>query len=209
MGYNPATDFLGLLRNTGGGVRTEQMPGLDFVVAALARAGLMTLVVSATAPVINQATTAWFQPAAPSWTGEGILYLWNAAATAYQPATFALWVAFLATGSSAYSFQSVALAAAAVAAGTTLLAVQRAAPASTILTLPNLAAQFATQRKLQIVDFSTAVAAHNIQLITADGSTIMSLNGAAPGWNLLSTAVQLAGVMLTPSPDLNSWVITP
>ena len=209
MGYTPSTDFLALLRNTGGGVRTEQMPGLDFVVSALARAGLITLVVSATAPVVNQASTAWFQPASPSWTAEGVLNLWNAAAAAFQPATPALWIALLAAGTSAYSFQTTALAAAAIPAGTTLFAVQRAAPVSTILTLPGLAAQFATNRKLQIIDFSTGIAAHDIQLITADGATIMGQVGAAPGWHLLSTAAQLAGVMLQPSPELNSWIIAP
>jgi hypothetical protein len=206
MGYNPATDFLALLRNTGGGVRTEQMPGLDWIVAALQRAGLLTnLVIGQTAPVVNQAATPWFQPAMPSWTGEGVLFLWNAGAAAYQPATPALWANFFAPAVSGYSFQSVTTGASVILGGTSLVAVQRASPVATALTLPSLAAQFATGRKLQIVDFSTAVAGHTITLSVPDAATIM---GQAT-WQLLSTADQLAGVMLQPSTDLNAWVIAP
>ena len=62
MSYNPATDFIALLRLTAGGVRSEQMPGLDYVVAALARIGLFSLSVGQTAPTVNQATTVWLQP---------------------------------------------------------------------------------------------------------------------------------------------------
>lgn len=209
MGYNPTTDFLALLRNTGGGVRTEQMPGLDFVVSAMARMGFITLSVSATAPVINQATTVWFQPAVPSWTGEGILYLWNAGAAAYQIATPALWQAYFLPLTSGYTFQSLANTGLTITAGVTLAAVQRATPAATLITLPTLAAQFASGKRLQIVDFSTGVTAHDINLVTSDGSTIMGVVGAAPGWHLLSTAAQLSGVLLQPSPDLNSWIIAP
>lgn len=96
MSYNPVTDFIALLRSTGGGVRTERMPGLDYVVSALARAGLITVSVGQTAPIANQATTVWFQPAVPSWNAEGVVWLWNATAAAYQVATPALWSLFLA-----------------------------------------------------------------------------------------------------------------
>lgn len=205
MGYSPTTDFLALLRNTGGGVRTEQMPGLDYVVAALARAGFITLSISATAPTTNQAATAWFQPASPSWTAEGVLYLWNGTVGAYQPATPALWAAYFVPVISGYSFQSVNAGAGVVTAGTTLLAIQRAAPAATSLILPTLAAQYATGKKLQIVDFSTGVVNHAITLTVPDTATIMQ----QAAWELLSTANQLAGIMLQPSPDLNAWVIAP
>jgi len=205
MAYNPATDFLALLRNTGGGVRTEQMPGLDYVVDALFRAGLFALSIGHTAPIANQATTVWFQPAIPSWSGEGQVFLWNSAVAAYQAATPALWNALFNITASGYSFQSIAGAAGVVLAGTSLLAVQRVAPAATALTLPSLAAQFATGKKLQIVDFSTAVANHTITLTMPDGATIMQ----RAAWQLFSTPDQLAGVMLQPSPDLNSWVIAP
>jgi hypothetical protein len=206
MSYNPTTDFVALIRATGGGAQTEQIPGLDFVVSALKRVGLLNnLVIGATAPTTNQAQTPWFQPASPSWSGEGIFFLWNAAANTYQPATLALWAAFLVPIVSGYSFQSTAISGVAIAAGTSLFAVQRAAPAATALTLPNLTAQFASGKKLQIVDFSTGVVNHTITLSVPDTATIMQL----ANWQLLSTGVQLAGVMLQPCPDLNSWIIAP
>jgi hypothetical protein len=90
MSYNPTTDFLGLWRLSGGQVSKVEMPGLDYVVAALARAGLISLSVGATAPVVSQSTTAWLQTAVPSNSAEGVLQLWNAATAAYVAATPAL-----------------------------------------------------------------------------------------------------------------------
>lgn len=95
MVYDPTKDFLGLWRNVAGVVSKVEMPGLDYVVAALARAGLVTLSVSATAPVVNQATTAWLQTAVPSYSAEGVLYLWNPATSAYAIATPALLLVML------------------------------------------------------------------------------------------------------------------
>lgn len=95
MSYNPVTDFLGLLRSTTSGVEQVRAPTLDIVIAALARAGLFTLYVGQTAPTSNQAVTAWLQPAQPSWTAEGTLWLWNAGTAAYVPATPALFFALL------------------------------------------------------------------------------------------------------------------
>lgn len=94
MAYNPLTDFVALLRLTAGSASTERMPGLDYVVAALARAGLIALSINQASPTSNQATTAWFRPALPSWTAEGILYLWNATTVQYEVATPALWSSF-------------------------------------------------------------------------------------------------------------------
>lgn len=95
MVYNPATDFVALWRNIAGTVSKEQMPGLDYVVRALARAGLFSLSVSATAPVANQATTAWLQTAVPSYSGEGAFFLWDKVTTAYLPATAGLFLQLL------------------------------------------------------------------------------------------------------------------
>lgn len=95
MVYDPATDFLGLWRASGGDVSKMEMPGLDYVLAALARAGIITLSVSATAPVVNQSTTAWLQTAVPSYSAEGAFYLWDAVASAYDAATPALFLEFL------------------------------------------------------------------------------------------------------------------
>lgn len=95
MVFNPATDFLGLWRNIAGNVSKLEMPGLDYVVAALARAGLVTLSVSATAPVANQSTTAWLRAAVPSYSAEGALFLWDPVAATYVPATPALFLDML------------------------------------------------------------------------------------------------------------------
>ncbi len=91
MSYNPATDFIGLLRLIGSTVRSERMPGLDYVVAAFSRMGFINLSVGQTAPTNNQATTVWFQPAIPSWVAEGVLRLWDPVAGAYAVATPFLW----------------------------------------------------------------------------------------------------------------------
>lgn len=91
MSYAPTTDFLALLRQVGAGVRAERMPGLDWLVVALARAGLFQLAVSQVAPVLNQSTTVWFKPAVPSSFAEGILFLWNPVTAQYEVATPALW----------------------------------------------------------------------------------------------------------------------
>ena len=203
MSYNPATDFMALLRLTGGGVRSERMPGLDYVVAALARAGMISVSVGQTAPVVNQATTAWLQPSQPSWLAEGVFYIWNPVTQAYNVATPALWQAFLSISSS--HFQSLPNANNVINPGVTLAAVQRVAPANTAVLLPTIAAQYLSQRDVDLIDYSTGVVNHTITITTPDGSAIMQ----KAQWQLLSTADQLAGIKLRPSPDLNSWIIAP
>jgi len=204
MSYNPTTDFIGLLRQTGGGVRTERMPGLDYVAAALARLGLAAVSVGPVAPSVNQATTVWFRPSVPSWVAEGTAFLWNALTVAYEPATPALWKAFFgaALAPSGYVFQALPSAVNIIAANVSLAAIERVTPASTLLTLPSLAAQ--SGKTIQVVDWSSGVTNHTIFISTPDGATIMKQNT----WELLSTADQLASVSLTPSIDLNAWVIT-
>lgn len=110
MVYNPATDFSALWRNIAGVVSKVEMPTLDLTVDALARAGLFTLSVSATAPVANQNTTAWLQTAVPSNSAEGTLHLWDPVATAYAPATAALFFDLLqaSTGQNGVSWWTAA-----------------------------------------------------------------------------------------------------
>ncbi len=95
MVYNPATDFLALLRSTSGGARSARMPGLDFIIEGFIRAGLVSVFVGQNPPVANQATTVWFKPAVPSWSGEGQVNIFNLAVGAYQPATPTLWTSLL------------------------------------------------------------------------------------------------------------------
>src|SRR6516225_12424571 len=101
MAYNPATDFVGLWRGVTGGVEKVEMPGLDFVIAALGRAGIINLTFVGTPPTTNQSTTAWLVPASPSYTAEGVFQLWNATAGAYAPATPRLFFDMLAAAEKA------------------------------------------------------------------------------------------------------------
>lgn len=87
MPYSPSTDFVGLWRAVSGGVEKAEMPGVDFMVSALTRAGLMRTVTSQTAPTTNQNRTAWFRPANPSFSSEGSLFLWDPSLSMYVPAT--------------------------------------------------------------------------------------------------------------------------
>lgn len=202
MSYIPTTDFLALLRQTAGAVELARMPGLDFAVAALARAGMFKLWVGQSAPVANQVTTVWLKPALPSWTAEGNIFLYNVSTAAYELATPALWDVLL-SPPSAYVFQSVGVPADVVKNGTTLLAVQRTTPDVTALVLPALANR--NGQPLRVVDWSLAVVNHVITLTTPDGATIMR----QLSWLLYSTPDQLSGVTLHPSTDLNGWVIAP
>lgn len=106
MAYNATTDFVAIWRLVLGAVSKVEMPGLDFVLSALSRSGLITLSVSAIAPVANQSITAWLQPAAPSYSAEGTLHLWDPVAAAYAAATPALFLKMLdaATGQNGVSW---------------------------------------------------------------------------------------------------------
>lgn len=93
MPYNPVTDFMVLGSKAPAGVTLEQMPGLDYVVAALARAGIVALHVGQSAPTSNQASIVWVKPSQPSWSAECKVHLWDAQLSAYVLATPALWAA--------------------------------------------------------------------------------------------------------------------
>ena len=203
MAYNPIADFIALIRNTDGAAYVARMPGLDYVVAAMARAGMFTLYTGQTAPIVDQPTTVWLKPSVPTWVAEGTVWLWDASAGAYALATPILWNNVLSF--SGYAFQSATAVSNIIAPGTTLLAIERAAPVTTVLTLPNLLAQWRTGRALSIVDWSSDVTEHNIVLAPPDSATIMR----STSWQLFSTTDQLQGVTLQPSPDLNGWVIAP
>jgi hypothetical protein len=203
VSYDPTTDFLGLLRRDGATVELARIPGLDFFVSAMARAGLCTLSVGQVAPIVNQPNTVWFRPAEPSWTAEGHVFLWNALTDAYELATPALWTTFLTFSLSGYLFQAATNASTAVGATTSLIAVQREAPTATALRLPSVLSRGG--KALQVADWSNNVTNHLVTLTPAAGNTIMK----RASWALLSTADQLAGVTLYPVTELNGWVIAP
>jgi hypothetical protein len=95
MSYAPSTDFVALWRNQSGGAAKAEMPSLDLVLQALNRAGLITVQFSDTQPTAGQPTTMWYRPANPTYIGEGVLYLWDATATAYVAATPTLFAKYL------------------------------------------------------------------------------------------------------------------
>lgn len=203
MSYNPATDLIGLLRRTSGGMRAVRMPGLDYLIAGLARAGMFLLWTGQTAPTTNLAVTVWLLPYSPSWTAEGAVYLYNSITLKYEPATPALWAALFSASGRFAHFQAVTVAAAAIEVTVTLCAVERNNPVHTALTLPSVLTRSAVP--MQVTDWSTNVVKHEIQLLPAAGETI-ARRGT---FSIFSTPDQLAGITLHPSPDLNAWVIAP
>src|SRR5204863_6624112 len=46
-------------------------------------------------PTVDQPTTAWFKPHVPSYSAEGVLYLWDEDANDYVPATPGLFYTYL------------------------------------------------------------------------------------------------------------------
>lgn len=175
MSYTPATDLLALLRQTAGGMRAVRTPGLDYVVAALARAGLFTLYVGQTAPIANQATTVWFLPAPQSWASEGTVFLWNPTAGQYQVATPVLWSTLLAPANSGATpiVQDVTTAGPVlIATSTTIVRVQNVgAPVS--LTLPAAVTKIGA---VLISDWANLAGTNNIT-VTRSGGDVFP-NGA-------------------------------
>lgn len=137
MSYTPSTDLLAVLRLTGGGLRTGRVPGLDYMLAAMSRAGMFALYVGAVAPLINQAATVWLKPATPSWSAEGTVFLWNAVTSEYEVATPLLWSTLLSTATSGATpiVQDVTTNAANVAPSATIVRVQNVGALVT-LTMP-------------------------------------------------------------------------
>jgi hypothetical protein len=200
MAYNPLTDFIALLRQEGTALEQARMPGLDYVLAALQRAGMIRLWTGQEAPTSNQAATVWLLPSLPSWVAEGAVFLYNSSVGQFQPATPALWSALLSTITNEV-YQAVTVGSAAVNGGTTLLAVKRTAPAATALQLPALADRVGGL--LRVVDWSTSIVEHVLTFTTLDGASIMRQSGLS----IWSTPDQRAAVSLYPSLDLNGWIV--
>jgi hypothetical protein len=191
MAYDSTTDYLALLRLLPGGVRTERMPGLDYIVNALARAGMFQIAIGQTAPVINQSKTAWFKPAMPSWAFEGTLFLWNAVTVEYEPATPALWAAIFSSASSQTVVQDVTSAGPVlVEVNAGIVRVQNVGAAVTLLMPPS-----ATMLgPVLISDWANHAGSHNIQ-INLSGGDVLPL--AATSWTIAADA---GSVFLRPVP---------
>lgn len=101
------------------------------------------------------------------------------------------------------SFQSITGSSGTVAGGTTLVAIQRASPTATAISLPQVASQ--AGNAVHLVDWSSSVSQHAITLTPFGSETIMRQSS----WSVFSTASQLGSLTLYPSLDLNGWVIAP
>lgn len=193
MSYAPATDLLALLRQTAGGMRAVRMPGLDYVLAALARAGLFTLYVGQAAPTVNQAGTVWLLPARQSWASEGTVFLWNSGTAAYELATPVLWSIFLAPATSGASpvVQDVTTAGpVSINANTTIVRVQNVgAPVSLILPLSSVKIN-----PVLVADWANHAGTNNI-LVSLSGGDVLP-NGGVSG----TLAADGASIQFRPVP---------
>lgn len=193
MSYTPATDLLALLRQTAGGMRAVRMPGLDYVVAALARAGLFVLYVGQTAPTVNQAGTVWLLPAPQSWASEGTVFLWNSGTSEYELATPLLWSTFLAPATSGASpvVQDVTtVGPVLINVNTTIIRVQNVgAPVSLVLPLSAVKIN-----PVLVSDWANHAGANNI-LVSMSGGDVLPNGGVTE-----TLAADGASVLFRPVP---------
>lgn len=91
----------------------------------------------------------------------------------------------------------------AVVAGTGAVAITKNNPVTTNLQLPNVALQGSIP--LHIIDWSTNVVNHQINLTPFGAQTIMR----ALTWQFFSNAAQLGSLTLYPSISLNGWFLAP
>lgn len=191
MAYSPATDFIALLRQTDGGVRTERMPGLDYIAAAMARAGMFELSVGQIAPTANQAITAWLKPALSSWTAEGVLFLWNAATVEYEVANPLLWSALFLAAAVAEVIQDVTTAGpVTVNTNSTIVRVQNVG-AAVALVMPPAATMLGP---VLISDWANLAGTNNITIARSGGDVFP--NGATT-WTIAGDG---GSVFLRPVP---------
>lgn len=183
MSYAATTDFIALLRQTSGGVRTERMPGLDYVMAAMFRAGIFSVAVGQVAPVANQSTTVWFKPApAGSWAAEGAVFLYNLSTLEYEPANPILWSSLLlASAIPAALVQDVtAPGPANILVGAGIVRVNQVVGAPITLIMPPSAAKVGG---VLVSDWKGDAGTNNI-LISLSGGDV--LPGGLPNWTIAS-----------------------
>lgn len=112
-------------------------------------------------------------------------------------------------GESASDVQEVTASTDTISATVSTVVVNRSAPSTTGLTLPNAGARGG--RQLRVVDFSTAVTDHTITLTPASAAQKVMRQST---WSLFSNASSLAAVTLRPIVDPDDatnfvWVIAP
>lgn len=193
MSYTPTTDFLALLRQTSGGIRTERMPGLDYFVAVMARAGLFAVQVGQTAPTVDQASTVWFRPASPSWAAEGAIFLFDVNTGQYELASPALWSVLLASAvATAQVIQDVTTPGPAdVLAYAGIVRVNQVISAPITLVMPLSASKIGG---VLISDWKGDAGANNIR-VNLSGTDVFP--GAATFWTI---AADTGSIFLRPVP---------
>lgn len=97
----------------------------------------------------------------------------------------------------------VTASSAAIAVGTTSVAVNRVAPSATALSLPPVVSQGGLP--IKIFDWSTSVTDHTITLTPSGSEKIMR----QATWPMYSNSASLAGLTLHPSITLGGWYIAP
>lgn len=90
-----------------------------------------------------------------------------------------------------------------IIAGTPAVAIVRAAPVTTSLTLPSVASQLG--QPIHVFDWSSAVTGHTIT-VTPNGSETIML---AANWPIFSNSVSLGSATFYPSTALGGWYIAP
>lgn len=172
-------------------MRTERTPGLDYILAAMARANMFQLSVGQNAPTADQAVTAWLKPAIPSWVAEGVVFLWSAAATEYQVATPALWSALFLAAAVAEVIQDVTTAGpVTINTNSTIVRVQNVG-AAVALVMPPAATMLGP---VLISDWANLAGTNNIS-IARSGSDVFP-NGATT-WTIAGDG---GSVFLRPVP---------
>lgn len=118
-------------------------------------------------------------------------------------------IVFENTGALVTDVQTVTGSSGTIASGTAILLVNRTAPSTTALTLPNAASRDGVP--LSIADYSQSVTEHTITLTPALAAQKIMRQST---WTLLSNSANLASVTLVPivDPDDSSnyvWIIAP
>lgn len=180
------------------------MPGLDYIVAALARMGFIRLWTAQTPPTLNQEVTVWLKPALPSWSAEATVWLWDGEIGAYALANPDLWTALLTNNTQTQQVQIVNVSADTVSRFAQTVVVEREAPTVTTLALPAVSLR-SEGFDLRVVDWSVNIAEHRIILNPNGSDTVMRY----PQFSAYSSADRRAGLTLRPIRSLSAWIIAP
>lgn len=95
MSFDINQDFMATFRPTGSSATAGTVPFIDGILSTLGLSGILNVSVSTTAPTANQNKTIWLQPQENSWSGNGVVYLWDKVAGSYAAATSSLFIDYI------------------------------------------------------------------------------------------------------------------